>query len=71
MKNEPSTPLPYPQTPESAARWFGDHGICMAHWARDFGFNRFVVIDLLRGKLKGRRGHAHHAAVALGLKPVV
>lgn len=25
--------------------------------------------DLLRGKAKGRRGDAHHAAVFLGLKP--
>jgi gp16 family phage-associated protein len=27
-----------------------------------------TVVDLLRGRLKGFRGEAHRAAVALGLK---
>jgi gp16 family phage-associated protein len=61
--------LPYPQTPETAAFWFKDNGICLSRWARNFGFHRNDVTDLLRGKLKGNIGRAHHAAVALGLKP--
>lgn len=63
-----SAPLPYPQTPTSANAWFVSHGICKAHWAQAQGFDRMTVVDLLRGRLKGLRGEAHHAAVALGLK---
>lgn len=67
---ETYTPLPYPQTPASASVWFRTHGICKSRWARHFGLARFDVTDLLRpGKLKGNRGRAHRAAVALGLKP--
>ena len=47
-------PLPYPQTTQSAQRYFG--------------FERTVVEHLLRGQLKGRRGMAHEAAIKLGLK---
>lgn len=25
-------PIPYPQTPQSAARWFKRNGVCKAHW---------------------------------------
>ncbi len=63
-----SASLPYPQTPATANAWFVSHGICKARWARAKGFDRMTVIDLLRGRLKGLRGEAHHAAVALGLK---
>ncbi|APC18569.1 hypothetical protein BLL42_23700 [Pseudomonas frederiksbergensis] len=63
-----SAPLPYPQTPKSANAWFVSHGICKAHWAKAQGLDRMTVVDLLRGRLKGLRGEAHHAAVALGLK---
>ncbi|AZE47170.1 MULTISPECIES: DNA-binding protein [Pseudomonas] len=64
-----SAPLPYPQTPTSANAWFVSHGICKSQWARALGFDRMTVVDLLRGRLKGHRGEAHHVAVALGLKP--
>lgn len=60
--------LPYPQTPESANAWFIRHGICKTHWAQAQGINRMILVDLLRGRLKGLRGEAHHAAIALGLK---
>ena len=63
-----SASLPYPQTPTSANAGFISHGICKAHWAQAKGFDRMTVVDLLRGRLKGLRGEAHHAAVALGLK---
>jgi gp16 family phage-associated protein len=63
-----SAPLPYPQTPASANAWFVRHGVCKAQWARDMGFDRMVVVDLLRGRLKGLRGDAHLVAIALGLK---
>jgi gp16 family phage-associated protein len=62
-------PLPYPQTPGSAHSWFRSHGVCVAHWARDLGLERQIVVDALRGKIKGHRGKAHRVAVALGIKP--
>jgi gp16 family phage-associated protein len=63
-----AAPLPYPQTTVTAKAWFVRHGVCKAQWARDMGLDRMVVVDLLRGRLKGLRGQAHNAAVALGLK---
>lgn len=63
-----TAPLPYPQTPASANAWFISHGICKTHWAQAQGINRMILVDLLRGRLKGLRGEAHHAAIALGLK---
>lgn len=62
------TPLPYPQTPQSARRWFVQHGINRTAWARYFGLERTTVEHVLRGQAKGRRGMAHKAAVKLGLK---
>ena len=61
-------PLPYPQTPKSAQKYFVRHGINRSAWARYFGFERTVVEHLLRGQLTGRRGMAHEAAIKLGLK---
>lgn len=60
--------LPYPQTPESVNAWFISHGICKTDWAKAHEINRMVLVDLLRGRLKGLRGEAHRAAIALGLK---
>jgi gp16 family phage-associated protein len=69
MKTEYFQHLSYPQTPQTASQWFRDHGICIAHWARHFGYSRYTVTDLLRGMQKGRWGESHRVAVALGLKP--
>lgn len=63
-----TTPLPYPQTPESANAWFISHGICKTDWAKAHEIHRAIVVDLLRGRLKGLRGESHRAAIALGLK---
>ncbi|VEJ50045.1 DNA-binding protein [Neisseria weaveri] len=62
------SPLPYPQTPKSAQKYFIKRGINKSEWARYFGFERTIVEHLLGGKLKGRRGQAHEAAIKLGLK---
>lgn len=59
------------RTPSEARRWFIDHGISITEWARSRGFSREVVYALLAGRTRGTRGEAHHAAVALGLKPQV
>ncbi|MFN3987606.1 MAG: hypothetical protein ACK4KV_19115 [Rhodocyclaceae bacterium] len=70
-KNAPApvaTLIPYPQTPASARAWIRAHGLCQTEIARTIGVNRLIVVDLLRGQLKGHRGDAHRAAIALGLK---
>ena len=36
--------------------------------AREIGVSPRIVYELLRGRIQGRRGQAHKAAVALGLK---
>ncbi len=64
-----STPLPYPQTPESAREWFYRYGICQTDWAKKQAVPRMVLVDLIHGRSKGRRGEAHRGAVLLGLKP--
>lgn len=68
MKHTDHSPLPYPQTPESARALLHDRGVCISYWARDLGLPRMAVVDALRGKGKGLRGDAHRASVALGLK---
>lgn len=44
------------------------NGVSIAQWARSNKFSRQVVSDLLFGRVQGKRGEAHRAAVALGLK---
>lgn len=56
------------KTPDQVHAEFIANGINASEWARDHGFNRYTVVDLLRGKRIGRRGEAHRAAVALGIK---
>lgn len=36
--------------------------------AKEIGVSERIVFDLLRGRIKGRRGQAHRAAVLLGMK---
>jgi gp16 family phage-associated protein len=60
--------IPFPQTPRSAWTYVRDHGLNISAVARDAGIDRNILVDLLRGKLKGHRGEAHRGAVLLGLK---
>ena len=69
VHNMRSKALPYPQSHESAHRYFASHGISISRWARDMGLPRSSVNAVLFGRNQGLRGHAHKAAVALGLKP--
>ena len=62
-KSQPKT-----KTPDQVHAELIANGINISEWARDHGFNRYTVVDLLRGKRIGRRGEAHRAAVALGIK---
>jgi gp16 family phage-associated protein len=56
------------RTAKEARSWFDENGISIAEWCRKNGVERHTVIDLLHERLKGRRGKAHKAAVALGMK---
>jgi len=42
--------------------------VTITQWACGHGFKPSVVLSLLSGRTKGRRGEAYRAAVALGLR---
>lgn len=48
--------------------WFEANGLSVSAWAKARGFAPETVYALLAGRTRGRRGEAHAAAVALGLK---
>lgn len=43
-------------------------GKSISGWARAHGYSAPLVFEVLRGRLKGKRGKAHEVAVLLGLK---
>lgn len=47
---------------------FARRGESVAAWAQGKGLRVNAVYDLLNGRTMGNRGHAHNAAVLLGLK---
>ena len=55
-------------TPKQAKDWFDRHGVSVSDWARAHHFSPSVVFSLLAGRCTGKRGQAHHVAIALGLK---
>ncbi|MFZ5567845.1 MAG: DNA-binding protein [Pseudomonadota bacterium] len=59
---------PEPLTPQQARHWFEAAGVSISDWAQTNGFKRDLVYSLLAGRIRGSRGDAHRAAVALGLK---
>ncbi len=59
---------PYPSTPRQSRAWFNANGIAITDWCNAFGLDRYIVTDILRGRLKGIRGESHRAAVLLGIK---
>ncbi|MGH8078047.1 MAG: DNA-binding protein [Lysobacter sp.] len=64
----PAPSSPTVRTADEVRLDFDRRGISLADFARDHGLNVGIVYQLLSGKKKGRRGHAHRAAVLLGLK---
>ena len=56
------------RTPAEARLWLERHGVTVTEWSRAHGFDAEVVFSLLSGRTRGRRGAAHRAAVALGLR---
>lgn len=63
------TRVPYPQSPTTAKEWCRANGVVIADLARLNNLPRLVLVDLLRGQLRGHRGLAHQGAIVLGLKP--
>lgn len=57
------------RTPEEAKAWLESHGVSVTEFAERVGVSRYDVYNALRGQAKGKRGAAHKAAVALGIKP--
>jgi gp16 family phage-associated protein len=55
-------------TREEVLASFVAEGRTVTSWAQENGFEPSVVYALLQGRTKGRRGEAHRAAVALGIK---
>ena len=55
-------------TPEQARADLDRRGVSIAEFSRKHGLNKNLVSDLLNGRIKGRRGEAHRAAVLLGSK---
>lgn len=53
---------------ERAKQHFYASGTSVAEWARAKGFNLQLTYSVLSGRLRAKRGQAHHIAVALGLK---
>ena len=71
MKRTPPTlpsRVPYPKTPEQARAWLRERGVPLTHLARANQISRYILTNLLSGKLKGLRGKTHRGAIVLGLK---
>lgn len=60
--------MPVPVTPEQARAALDRKGMSIAEFCRIHDLNKNLVSDLLNGRVKGRRGEAHRAAVLLGIK---
>jgi len=60
--------MPVPVTAEQARAALDQKGMSIAEFSRIHRLNKNLVSDLLNGRLKGRRGEAHRAAVLLGIK---
>ena len=56
------------KTLEEVRAEFDRCGVSVSGWAVRHGIPRNIVNGVLQGRLKGKRGHAHNAAVLLGLK---
>ncbi|WP_419711614.1 DNA-binding protein [Pseudomonas sp. NFX224] len=60
--------MPATVTPEQAREALDRKGMSIAEFSRQNGLNKNLVSDLLNGRIKGRRGEAHRAAVLLKIK---
>jgi gp16 family phage-associated protein len=56
-------------TPDEIKAQFEAQGTSVAQWARDHGYKKHLVYNVLNGLSKYKRGESHRIAVALGIKP--
>lgn len=59
---------PVARNREEVRAEFDAHGASLTDWAKAHRFPRRLVSDVLNGRLQGKRGAAHRAAIALGIK---
>lgn len=53
---------------EAIRKQFYEHGVTVADWAREHGFDAQLVYSVLNGRSRAQRGESHRIALALGLK---
>ncbi|MNG20586.1 hypothetical protein D3C85_1109500 [compost metagenome] len=56
------------RTPAQAKAWLDSQGKSVKDFADEHGLDHATTYQVLAGTKKGRRGEAHRAAVALGIK---
>jgi len=56
------------RTGEQARQWLDEQGISITAFALAHGLDPATTYQVLAGRKKGKRGHAHDAAVELGMK---
>lgn len=56
------------KTPAQAREDFNRKGMSIAKWAKDHGFTKSLVYEVLSGRKKCHRGDSHKVAVLLGMK---
>lgn len=56
------------RTPAQAKEWLDTLGMSVKEFAEKHGLDQATTYQVLAGTKKGRRGEAHKAAVALGIK---
>lgn len=56
------------RSPQEVRADFLRKGISMSSWAREQGFNKATVCQVLKGQNSGARGVGHKIAVLLGIK---
>ncbi|MAD00912.1 hypothetical protein CNQ84_13330 [Pseudomonas abyssi] len=60
--------MPNLRTPEQAREWLDSLGKTVTDFAAENQLDLHTTYQVLAGTKKGRRGKAHQAAVALGIK---
>ncbi|HGE8345563.1 DNA-binding protein [Serratia ureilytica] len=55
-------------TPEQVKNRFRSQGRTVTDWAKEHGYSRNLVYQVLNGQSKANYGKAHEIAVKLGLK---
>lgn len=52
---------------EAIRRQFYEHGVTVANWARERGFDAHLVYSVLNGRSRAQRGESHRIAIAIAL----